>query len=102
MRARFASAVPLPPGLIALWRGETDASDLIGGHNGTFFAGTAVTAPSVTASGESRWGLQFRWHRACARTGLRRTEAGAAYGGSVGISYARAAAQAIVARGSSR
>jgi hypothetical protein len=30
--ARFASAVaaPIPPGLIALWRGETDASDLIG------------------------------------------------------------------------
>lgn len=52
VRARFASAVPLPPGLIALWRGETDASDLIGGHHGTFFAGEVVTAPTITASGK--------------------------------------------------
>ena len=60
VRARFASAaVPLPPGLIALWRGETDASDLIGGHHGTFFAGTAVTAPSVTASGKVGGAFDF-------------------------------------------
>jgi concanavalin A-like lectin/glucanase superfamily protein/Ig-like domain-containing protein/putative Ig domain-containing protein/List-Bact-rpt repeat protein len=59
VRARFASAVPLPPGLIALWRGETDASDLIGGHHGTFFAGTAVTAPSVTASGKVGGAFNF-------------------------------------------
>jgi Divergent InlB B-repeat domain/Immunoglobulin I-set domain/Bacterial TSP3 repeat len=52
LRARFASAVPLPPGLIALWRGEADASDLIGGHHGTFFAGTTVTTPRVTPSGK--------------------------------------------------
>ena len=39
VRARFASAAPLPLGLIALWRGETDASDLIGKHDGTFFNG---------------------------------------------------------------
>jgi len=32
VRAKFATAVPFPPGLIALWRGETDASDLIGLH----------------------------------------------------------------------
>ncbi len=51
VRARFASAVaaPIPPGLIALWRGETDASDLIGGHHGAFFAGTAVTSPAIAA-----------------------------------------------------
>ena len=51
VRARFASAVaaPMPQGLIALWRGETDASDLIGGHHGAFFAGTAVTSPAIAA-----------------------------------------------------
>jgi Concanavalin A-like lectin/glucanases superfamily/Divergent InlB B-repeat domain/Putative Ig domain/Immunoglobulin I-set domain len=59
VRARFASAVPLPPGLIALWRGETDASDLIGGHHGTFFAGAAPTGPSVTASGKVGGAFNF-------------------------------------------
>src|SRR5205823_1584755 len=34
VRARFISAAPIPPGLVALWRGEMDASDLIGGHHG--------------------------------------------------------------------
>jgi hypothetical protein len=52
VRARFAAAVPLAPGLIALWRGETDANDLIGGHHGSFFTGTAITAPSITAAGK--------------------------------------------------
>src|SRR5207244_7292053 len=59
VRARFASAAPLPPGLIALWRGETDASDLIGGHHGTFFAGATVTPPSVTASGKVGGAFNF-------------------------------------------
>jgi hypothetical protein len=61
VRTRFASTVPLPlpPGLIALWRGETDASDLIGGHHGTFYAGTAVTAPSVTAAGKVGGAFNF-------------------------------------------
>jgi hypothetical protein len=59
VRARFACAVPLPPGLIALWRGETDASDLIGGHHGTFFAGTVVIAPRVTASGKVGGAFDF-------------------------------------------
>lgn len=59
VRARFASVVPLPPGLIALWSGETDASDLIGGHHGTFFAGASVTAPSVTASGKVGGAFNF-------------------------------------------
>ena len=59
LRARFASAVPLPPGLIALWRGETDASDLIGGHHGTFFTGTVVTTPRVTASGKVGGAFDF-------------------------------------------
>lgn len=52
VRARFASAVAPPPGLIALWTGDTDASDLIGRHHGAFFTGTDETAPSVTASGK--------------------------------------------------
>ena len=52
VRARFAAAVRIPPGLIATWRGETDASDVIGGHHGTFFAGAVPTAPRVTASGK--------------------------------------------------
>ncbi len=59
MRARFASAAPLPPGLIAFWRGEKDASDLIGGHNGTFFAGTSVVPPSVTPSGKVGGAFSF-------------------------------------------
>jgi hypothetical protein len=45
--------------LIALWRGETDASDLIGGHHGTFFAATAVTAPSITVSGKVGGAFNF-------------------------------------------
>jgi hypothetical protein len=52
VRARFSSALPLPQGMVAFWRGETDATDLIGGHNGTFFAGTSAVAPSVTGFGK--------------------------------------------------
>ncbi len=59
VRARFASAVPLPPGLVALWRGETDASDPIGGHDGTFFAGSSATAPSVTPWGKVGGAFSF-------------------------------------------
>jgi Concanavalin A-like lectin/glucanases superfamily/Divergent InlB B-repeat domain/Putative Ig domain len=61
VRARFSSAVPLPPGLVAFYRGETDASDLIGGHHGTFFSGTGTTAiaPSVTAFGKVGGAFSF-------------------------------------------
>src|SRR5262249_49906036 len=52
IRARFASAFPLPSGMVAFWRGETDASDLIGGHNRAFFSGTIVTGPSITPAGK--------------------------------------------------
>ena len=57
VRARFAFAVPIPPGVVAFWRGETDANnhakDLIGGHDGTFFTAAGLeTTPSVTASGK--------------------------------------------------
>jgi len=52
VRARFASIAPLPPGLVAFWRGETDVSDLIGGHDGRFFSGAAGAPVSVTASGK--------------------------------------------------
>jgi len=51
MRGRFVAAVPPPPGLIALWRAETDASDTVGGHDGVFYSGTNVVAPSVTSTG---------------------------------------------------
>jgi hypothetical protein len=59
VRARFASTVPLPPGLVAFWRGETDASDLIGGHDGTFFAGASSVPPSVTPSGKVGGAFDF-------------------------------------------
>ncbi len=59
VQARFASAVPIPPGAVALWRGETDASDLIGGHDGTFFAGMSVATPSVTTSGKVGGAFNF-------------------------------------------
>jgi hypothetical protein len=59
VRARFATVASIPPGLIALWRGETDASDLIGEHHGTFFAGAAATVPSVTASGKVGGAFNF-------------------------------------------
>ena len=59
VRARFAAPAPLPLGLIALWRGETNASDLIGGHDGTFFTGEVVTAPSITASGKVGGAFDF-------------------------------------------
>jgi Concanavalin A-like lectin/glucanases superfamily/Divergent InlB B-repeat domain/Immunoglobulin I-set domain len=58
-RARFASAASLPPGLIALWRGETDASDLIGGHHGEFLVGTEIIAPSLTGSGKVGGAFNF-------------------------------------------
>jgi hypothetical protein len=48
--AHFAY-VPVPPGLLAWWRGEMDASDLITGHHGIFYIGNAVVGPSVTPSG---------------------------------------------------
>jgi Concanavalin A-like lectin/glucanases superfamily/Divergent InlB B-repeat domain/Immunoglobulin I-set domain/Putative Ig domain len=52
IRAKFAKVAPIPPGLIAFWRGETDASDLVGGHNGTFFAGTTAITPRVARFGK--------------------------------------------------
>ena len=52
IRARFAAPLPLPEGMVAFWRGETDATDLIGGHSGTFFTGSTPTAPSITVWGK--------------------------------------------------
>jgi hypothetical protein len=52
VRARFASSVQLEPGLVAFWRGETDATDIIAGHNGAFFAGTSAVPPSLTRFGK--------------------------------------------------
>jgi hypothetical protein len=51
VRARFAAPGPLPAGVVAFWRGEGDATDLIGGYSGTFTAGSTPTPPSII-----RWG----------------------------------------------
>jgi hypothetical protein len=59
IRAKFAAAVSLPPGMLAFWRGETDASDLIGGHNGTFFSGTTAISAPITPSGKVGKALDF-------------------------------------------
>lgn len=52
VRARFAAPVPLAQGMVAFWRGETDASDLIGGYSGTFYTGSTPAPPSITTSGK--------------------------------------------------
>lgn len=59
VRAMFVSAVQPPPGLLAVWRGETDANDLIGGHHGTFQVGENVTAPRLTADGKVGGAFDF-------------------------------------------
>ncbi|MDB6136322.1 MAG: hypothetical protein JWM59_4565 [Verrucomicrobiales bacterium] len=51
--------VPPPPGLLAWLRGEADASDLIAGHHGAFYAGDTVAAPSVTPSGLAGGAFNF-------------------------------------------
>ena len=45
------SYAPVPPGLIAWWRAETDASDLIAGHHGAFYSGASPVGPAVTPAG---------------------------------------------------
>jgi YD repeat-containing protein len=42
-------AVPPPAGLIGWWRGESDASDSMGTHNGTFYDGTTQASPTLAA-----------------------------------------------------
>jgi hypothetical protein len=59
VRAKFVFAVPMPLGLIALWRGETDASDLIDGHHGTFYADTTLIIPSITDAGKIGGAFDF-------------------------------------------
>ena len=59
VRARFAAPVPLAQGMVGFWRGETDASDLIGGHSGTFYTGQTATAPSVTPWGKVGGAFDF-------------------------------------------
>ncbi|MDB6133196.1 MAG: hypothetical protein JWM59_1439 [Verrucomicrobiales bacterium] len=56
--ANFAM-LPAPAGLIAWWRGETDASDLIGGHHGVFYSGDTASGPSITPSGLSGGAFTF-------------------------------------------
>jgi hypothetical protein len=51
VRACF-TCQPAVAGLVGWWRGETDVSDFVGGHNGTFYAGTnTILAPSITSTG---------------------------------------------------
>jgi hypothetical protein len=59
VRARFASPVPLAQGMVAFWRGETDATDLISGYSGAFYTGTTTTTPSVTAWGKVGGAFSF-------------------------------------------
>jgi hypothetical protein len=59
VRAWFAAPVPLPEGMVAFWRGETDASDLIGGHLGTFYIGTTPTMPNMTPLGKVGGAFNF-------------------------------------------
>ncbi|MFY9621799.1 MAG: LamG-like jellyroll fold domain-containing protein [Pyrinomonadaceae bacterium] len=59
VRAKFVSAMQPPPGLLAVWRGETDANDLIGGHHGVFQVGENVAAPSLTADGRVGGAFNF-------------------------------------------
>jgi hypothetical protein len=51
--------VPVPHGLIAWWRGEADANDLIAGHHGAFYVGAAVVGPSLTPSGRVGGAFNF-------------------------------------------
>lgn len=51
VRARFAAAAAIPEGLVALWRADAAVTDVIGGHNGTFFSGGVAAAPAISASG---------------------------------------------------
>jgi hypothetical protein len=53
VQARFSTPVPIPPDLIACWRGESGAADLLGGHDGAFFAGSSGTAPSISPHGKT-------------------------------------------------
>ena len=49
---RVLRPIAPPADMVAWWRGEADASDLIGGHGGSFFSGTTVIGPSITPSGK--------------------------------------------------
>jgi Concanavalin A-like lectin/glucanases superfamily/Divergent InlB B-repeat domain/Putative Ig domain/Immunoglobulin I-set domain len=59
IRARFASVAAIPPGLVAAWRGETDARDSAGGQDGAFFSGLTAVAPTITASGKVGGSFDF-------------------------------------------
>ena len=47
VRARFASAVPLAPGLVAWWRAENNAQDVTGVNNGMLGAGISFNVGKV-------------------------------------------------------
>jgi hypothetical protein len=58
VRACFTCFPPVA-GLVGWWRGETDAGDFMGGHNGAFYSGTNVVAPSLTPTGVVGAAFQF-------------------------------------------
>lgn len=55
--ARF-SYLPVAQDLIAWWRGETDASESVGGNHGTFYVG-GTPGSATTAAGKVAKALQF-------------------------------------------
>jgi len=52
IRARFACPVPPPSGLVAFWRGEEDANDIVGRHHGVFCVGMSPVAARITTQGK--------------------------------------------------
>jgi Concanavalin A-like lectin/glucanases superfamily len=65
IQATFASAIPHPPGLVAWWKGESNAGnnaiDSIGGHDGAFLPISASTpaASGFTEDGRVRGAFDF-------------------------------------------
>ena len=59
VRARFASTVSLVPGVLAWWPGDSNATDVIGGHRGGFYSGATPSAATVTAAGKVGTAFDF-------------------------------------------
>jgi Divergent InlB B-repeat domain/Immunoglobulin I-set domain len=60
IRAKFIAAPPISPDLVACWRGETNADDLIGGHHGTFFSGATQIPPQLIRYGKVGGAFSFK------------------------------------------
>ena len=59
VRAKFSTPAAPPSGLVGFWRGDTDATDTIGGHNGAFYIGSSPTTPAVTPIGKVGAAFEF-------------------------------------------